>query len=252
MKDLTASLSNQLAGRFVRPAYLVKLKYNAVQYYRWCTGENSIDWEGDPGFPYTSQGMDIKNLGWDLNSTGKITLTVQNLDNVIGQTLLGNDIAGMPIDVWMIYLYDKNVLFSSAVHASNSTSFSVAGAIPKDIPSTGTIYISSTQSFTYSAINGRTFTCSALPRAIAAGEPVYISRSGSYNVEDAIQVFDGIVDDAEVTEKSCIINCVPGSFLTQYTPRRRIIKDNGFNVLPQTGLKIQWGNELFVLEKADY
>lgn len=254
MKDLTASLSNQLAGRFVRPAYLVKLKYNAVQYYRWCTGENSIDWEGDNpgGALYTSQGMDIKNLGWDLNSTGKITLTIQNLDNVIAQTVLAEDLAGMPVQVWMIYLYDKNILYSASSQAGGATSFSVSEAIPKDIAATGTIYISSSQSFNYSAINGRTFACSALPRTVNAGEPVYILRTGAYKTADASQVFDGIVDDVEITEKSCVINCVPGSYITQYTPRRRIIKYNGFNVLPQTGLKIQWGNELFVLEKADY
>jgi hypothetical protein len=251
MRDLTASLSNQIAGRFVRPAYLVKLKYNAVQYFRWCTGENTIDWAGD-SLDYTSQGLDIKNLGWDLNTTGRITITVQNLDNVIGQTILANDLAGMPAQVWMIYLYDKLILYSATSHASGATTFSITEAIPKDIPSTGTLYLSNTQSFTYSAINGRSFACSSLPRVINSGEPVYINRTGQYAVSDAIQVFDGIIDDAEITEKQCVINCVPDSFLTQYTPRRRINKDNGFNVLPQTGLKIQWGSELFVLEKADY
>lgn len=251
MRDLTASLSNQLAGRFVRPAYLVKLYYSQVAFFRWCTGDTSIDWAGDVA-AYDAQGLDIKNLGWDINSAGKITITVQNVDNIIGQILLANDIAGLPVKVWMMYLYDRNLVYSAVSHAAGATTLAVTEAIPKDIPSSGTIYLSSTESVVYSAVNGRVFTCAALPRAVLANEPIYIVRSGQYSVNDAIQVFDGIIDDADLNDTACVINCVPGSFMAQYTPRRRINKDNGFNVLPQTGLQVNWGGETYILEKAEY
>lgn len=265
--DLSPSLVHHLGGSFFRPTYLIEILHgtdieNPDDVWRWSTNQDNITWNG---YTWTLQGFNIKGLNWDARATSKVNLEIQNLDSVIITTLLNNDLVDKPINIWMLYMYNKNIFISDITNLAGSNYIQVTEPIPADIPSSGTLYITGTRvaptstphysttiSYPYTSWSGRSFTLSTpLTDNIDSGAQIYI-RKDSYNEKDAVKVFSGVLDGLEYDEKSCNISLSPESSKTQYTPRRYITKRNGFSFLPQSGLKFYWGGETFTLERAKY
>jgi hypothetical protein len=263
MRTLSPSLSHQVAGRFVRPAYLVELDYkDATTPLRYVCGITSLLWSDTTAAKtWTRQDISLKGLGWEIKNSPKMSLEIQNIDSEIATALLNNSVADRPIKIWIIYLYDRHILYAGAGNTSGSSQVTVTQIIPNDVAATGNLYygatdvLADTNYVAYTSIAGRTFNLTGtLTVTLSEGHPVYILNS-SYAADDAVQIFDGVFDEIDLDEKNCTILLYPESSATMFTPRRRIIKSSTepmFSVLPQTGLKILWGTELFTLERADY
>ena len=260
MRKLSPSLSHQLKGNFVRPAYLVALDYlDDCLPLRYVIGTKEVTWNG---YIWYGQDMDLKGFGWELKNTGKTSIDIQNVDSEMTRILLLNNVADRPVQVWIIYLYDRHIFNLAANTLSGSTSITVNDIIPVDISQTGSLYYGATNTLdnsyfvTYDSIVGKTFHLTTpLPVGLTIGHPVYILNT-DYAIDDAVQIFDGVFDEIDLNEKTCTIYLSAESSNTHFSPRRRIIKNTTtepkFSVLPQTGLKILWGTELFTLEKAVY
>lgn len=260
--DLSPSLVHHLGGAFFRPSYLVELTYEVGQTpWRWCTNQDNISWDG---YTWSLMGFSINGLTWDSKITSKISLEIQNIDQEIASVVLDSTpsrrLADKPINIWMLYLYDRSMFYADVGNTSGSTQITVTEAIPADMPISGTIYIGASPTlgatgspgYSYSSWSGRTFTLtSGLTTSISEGRQCYILKT-TYEADDAVKVFSGVVDDIELDEKRCRINLAPESTKTQFTPRRYITKYNGFSKLPQTGLKINWAGENYTLERAKY
>lgn len=260
--DLSPSLIHHLGGSFFRPSYLIELLHgtdinNDDDVWRWSTNQDGIDWNSKT---WTLYGLNITGLNWDTKITSKVTVEVENVDQVIAGIVLNEQLADKPINIWMLYLYERNIFYSDVVNVAGSSKLVITDPIPADTPSTGEIYIGAgtaltgtgSTSYSYTSWSGRTFNLSStLSTTIPNGQQCYLLKT-EYDLEDAVKVFSGVVDDIELDEKKCTINLAPESTKTQYTPRRYINKNNGFNFLPQTGLKIWWGGQNYILEKAKY
>lgn len=260
--DLSPSLIHHLGGSFFRPAYLVELLHgtdinNDDDVWRWCTNQDGIDWNSKT---WTLYGFNITGISWDTKVTSKIAIEVENIDQVIAGVVLNQQMADKPINIWMLYLYDRNIFYSSTLNIAGSTKFVITDAIPADVPQTGQIYVgagtsltgTAATSYSYTSWNGKTFNLSSpIVTTVPNGQQCYLLKT-TYDIEDAVKIFSGVVDDIELDERKCTINLAPESTKTQYTPRRYVTKNSGFNYLPQTGLKFTWAGEVFTLEKAHY
>jgi len=68
------------------------------------------------------------------------------------------------------------------------------------------------------------------------------------NTDNTILLLDGFIDGAPEIGDKVVLSLFAESSGVLYSPRHRITQQNGYNVLPQPGLRIQWGNALFVLK----
>lgn len=261
--NLSPSLIHHLGGSFFRPSYLIEILHGTdindpEDVWRWSTSQDNISWNT---YTWLLKAFTIKGLAWDTKATSPISLECQNLDSVILSVVLNNKLADKPINIWMLYLYDKVVFTSDVINRSGSNTITVMEPIPSDIASTGTLFITGSRvsatsltavSYAYTSKNGRTFNISTpLAADIDSLAQIYIEKS-SYNVEDAVKVFSGVIDGIDYDENKCIIGLMPETTKTQYTPRRYVNKNTGFNFLPQAGMKFHWGGETFTLERAKY
>lgn len=72
------------------------------------------------------------------------------------------------------------------------------------------------------------------------------------NVGDVIPVFTGAGDAAQWNIDAALVTITlsDAGGLAQFSPRRYITRQEGFNVLPPASTQIVWGNEKFILESA--
>ncbi len=257
-QNLSPSLIHQLEGRYVRPSFLAELVYGegVNDVWRW-SSNGTVYWNSKT---WTEMGIVIEGISWETRLSTRATMSIQNLDSVIASIVLNTVLADRNIDIYLLYQYDRNIFYSDIVNISGASTLTITQPIPSDVAQTGTIYIgapvaltgTSSTSYSYTSWSGRTFVLSTpLVNTVPAGMTCYLLKS-SYELTDAVQVFSGVVDDTTFNEKMVSMNLIPESTTTQFTPRRYINKNNGFNFLPQTGLKIHWGNEIFTLERAKY
>jgi len=260
--DLSPSLIHHLGGSFFRPSYLVEIVYgtdinNPAHVWRWCTNQDAVSWNS---YTWNLMGFSVNGLSWDTKVSSKISLEIQNLDNVMAGLVLNTPLADKLVNIYMLYLYDRNLYTASSGNTSGSGVLTVNESIPSDVPATGSVYTdigtaltgAGSTSYSYTSYSGNTFTLSStLAAAVTTGTICYTVKT-AYNATDAVQVFSGVIDDIDFDDKKCQIALVPESTKTQYTPRKYISKATGFNFLPQTGLKINWGNEVFTLDRAKY
>jgi hypothetical protein len=66
--------------------------------------------------------------------------------------------------------------------------------------------------------------------------------------DTTILLLDGFIDGAPAIGDRVILSLYDEAAGVMFAPRHRINRHNGYNVLPQPGLRIQWGNALFVLK----
>lgn len=82
----------------------------------------------------------------------------------------------------------------------------------------------------------------------AADIPVVIYACYAGASSDAVQVFSGVTNGADITEKSVTFQLDAQRNKTLYSPRVFISKPT-FNFLQPAGTKIAWGGETFVLDR---
>jgi hypothetical protein len=63
-------------------------------------------------------------------------------------------------------------------------------------------------------------------------------------------LLDGFIDGAPAIGDRVVLSLYTESAGVMFAPRHRINRHNGYNVLPQPGLRIQWGNALFILKAS--
>jgi len=68
--------------------------------------------------------------------------------------------------------------------------------------------------------------------------------------DNTILLIDGFIDGAPAIGDRVILSLYAEAAGVMFAPRHRINRHNGYNVLPQPGLRIQWGNALFVLNPS--
>lgn len=69
------------------------------------------------------------------------------------------------------------------------------------------------------------------------------------DLADAVQIFSGVGDSAEIAHDRIRIKLTAGNRRTLYSPRRFINSVSGFNNLLPAGTRITWGGETFTLER---
>lgn len=266
MRVLKPGLSANIVGRFVRPTYLLEIWYSDDPEdppLRFCSNQDLI-FDGES---WVAQGFKLNGIGWETRQSARPSIEFQNIDNLIASLLFNQTLADKTVNAWIMYLYDKEIFYTDQIIPSGSTQITVTQPIPPDITEPGILWggagrtaQTSTDlwSWSFSSTLGNRFNLSAATSvSIPAGVEVFALRAGSVGAEytdatSAIQIFNGVIDEFEIDEKSCVISLAPDSTRTQFTPRRYITKQNGFNWLPQTGLQILWNGEVFILERADY
>jgi hypothetical protein len=70
------------------------------------------------------------------------------------------------------------------------------------------------------------------------------------NPADAQPVFDGVMDEADISPDRVRLSLVGENTRTLYSPRRFIGAGTGFNRLRPAGTKITWGGQTYILERA--
>jgi hypothetical protein len=68
------------------------------------------------------------------------------------------------------------------------------------------------------------------------------------NDDATILLLDGFIDGSPGIGDRVVLSLFADSSGTLYSPRHRITPQNGYSVLPQPGLRIQWGNATFILK----
>jgi hypothetical protein len=68
---------------------------------------------------------------------------------------------------------------------------------------------------------------------------------------DPVAVFDGAADDADIGPDAVRITLTGENVRTLYSPRRFIGAGTGFNHLRPVGTKINWGGQVYILERGD-
>lgn len=71
------------------------------------------------------------------------------------------------------------------------------------------------------------------------------------NPTNASLVLDGVIDGADIGPDRVALEVVGESLRTAMFPRRFIGPGTGFNHLRPTGTKITWGNQTYILERAN-
>jgi hypothetical protein len=74
------------------------------------------------------------------------------------------------------------------------------------------------------------------------------TTTGVLETADAIPIFSGIGDNVSIDKLEITISLSSSSITYLYAPRVKICKASGFNFIQPKGLRIPWGNEVFVLE----
>jgi len=266
MRQLKPGLSANIVGRFVRPTYLLELYYSdnpEDSPLRFCSNQTII-WDGQT---WTEQGFKLNGIGWETRQSARPAAEFQNIDNLMASLLFNNMLADKPASAWIMYLYDKQIFYTDKIAYSGSTQISVVTPIPPEITVPGILWAgagrtaqtsTSLWQWAFSSVYGNIFNLSApLDIDIPAGQEIFALRKGSVGASytdstDAVKIFSGVIDEFEIDEKTCLISLSPDSTRSQFTPRRYITKQNGFNWLPQTGLQIVWRGEIFTLERAEY
>lgn len=202
---------------------------------------------------YTPFNFDIKGLNWELKAGSKISITASNFDYTMSELVLNGLLTDIPVKVYLIYMYDNQYFYTVGTNytVELNNSMAVTTAIPSDIPQMGILYEATTDTSTavtisYTGWSGNRFITTSnihFPKNMQ----FYIPKT-SYNLTDAIEVFNGSTDEIELSETNAVIQCLSESVSTQFSPRRRITKENGFNFLPVEGTKILIFDELFTLE----
>lgn len=72
--------------------------------------------------------------------------------------------------------------------------------------------------------------------------------TGVLETADVVPIFSGIGDNVSIDKLEVNISLSSGSINYLYAPRVKICKASGFNFIQPKGLRIPWGNEVFVLE----
>lgn len=90
-----------------------------------------------------------------------------------------------------------------------------------------------------------------LALADPANAPVRIwhAHADALALDDPQLVFEGVVDSAEVSEKSVILALGPSRSFASFAPRLTVGLDAGFSVLLPAGTRVPVGNQVFVLER---
>jgi hypothetical protein len=66
--------------------------------------------------------------------------------------------------------------------------------------------------------------------------------------EETVLSLDGYIDGAPSIGDRVTLSLYTASAGAMYSPRHRITRHNGYSVLPVPGLRIQWGQALFILK----
>lgn len=84
-----------------------------------------------------------------------------------------------------------------------------------------------------------------------ADRPVRIWKFYGDNpaASDPVAVFDGVADEAEISQDRVRITLAGENAQTLSSPRRFIGAATGFNHLAPAGTKITWNNEIYTLER---
>lgn len=78
---------------------------------------------------------------------------------------------------------------------------------------------------------------------------IWAIYAGATATPDAVQVFDGVGDGADISPDKVAVTLVEQSNMTLSAPRRFISKATGFSSLQPAGTKIAFNGELFILER---
>lgn len=263
MRTLNSSVNKQITGRFVRPVYLLEIEYDDGVSYRFHSGDGGTGTTivvNDIGYGNNWVGNNIKisGIGWDVGPRSTPTVTIQNMDTAMSSVMLNNDIPDRPIKLWLLYVYERQILTLAASAASGATTLSVSDPIPAEISASGYLDLAGAGTYdkTYTSRTTHAIVLGAtLTAEMSAGAQIYIQgpgMAGAYGATDVVPLFSGVTNEIELDEKRVTLTMLPQSSKTQYVPNRYITKYNHFNWLPQTGTQIVWGNETFILERADY
>lgn len=67
---------------------------------------------------------------------------------------------------------------------------------------------------------------------------------------DPVEVFNGVLDDADIGPDRVRLTLASENSRTLYSPRRFVGSGTGFNHLRPAGTRINWGGQVFVLERS--
>jgi hypothetical protein len=252
MRTLSPSLRKNIAGRIVRPAYLLTILTTDGTYYRWISSGTAVQYNG---LSYSPKDFNIRGLNWEMVVGSQISITISNFNKAMSTLALSGELGDAEICVHIIYLYEKQVFYTigSSVGVQLQYSLAVTEPIPSDIPQIESLrYYRRDGSIDYIGFNswkGNRFTTYTTNWLMQANVPLYIYKYDRYNETDATLAFEGTVDDIELTETTCNIAATSQELATQFTPRERIVKSNTFNHLPIPGTKIKMFDEIFELER---
>lgn len=251
MKTISGSLRKNIAGRIMRPAYLMEV-YAPLTTYRWVNSTQDISYNG---LTFKTKEFNISGLSWEFMVGGKISANISNLNNSMASIVLNGELSDARVTVRIIYLYDKQVFYTVGTTNAVQLNYSIVvkDTIPADIPKIESLrYYKPDGTIDYIGFDnwiGNRFYTYTTNWFMEADIPLYIYKYNRYNEDEAVLLFDGTIDELELSESSCSFSATSEEVMTQYTPRERIIKSNTFNHLPIPGMKIKMFDEVFVLER---
>ena len=79
---------------------------------------------------------------------------------------------------------------------------------------------------------------------------VWLFDKGALGATDPLLVVDGYGDSCQVDPSRLVFQFVSKRARTQFSPRKYICAERGFNYVPQTGKRIFWGGQHYVLNRA--